>query len=537
MEVMVSFDGINDDYLSKKRGKTNNSSIESSKIESIKPELMVSFEKKNVIYVDDWIPEPSDLIFRHVDKAIILPVSAYYGIPESTDLDYFILSPKRCYNKPEMRTHTTHYLNYFEKFYDLDRELVIIYFQLKYLMDFNKEYNKFNFINDLRRYIIYNKSILKKLFYMNEDNYLIQLKAKKGRSVPSLQYTTKHGKIMMQMSLLMNMVLPLITHFAYLKNIDNIDNILLEVYDDIIHLSDVDIYNKLYETALTEIKRNESVHGLIWNMQDIRGKNVTTHVISSIENILLNIMPKYTYNQNIISFNCTSIRKNTGFKITDIKYEFNFKLLSSSNRDEDFNSDFDKFESKLIRQDEALYLQNKVNCQETMKEIEKQFGPFTEDEINFYIEALQEGGTNVINKFQKDLIFNLFYKYFGDPVSINAINKIDYIKLMIAAKRILQAYNMVIMPYIISSKILRIPNRKSVNKKELVKLEASPYWQQIKNKYRNPKIEDYILGQIAIILSSEFKIIDYDDREINGKIIENLPDIICEEFLIFVLMI
>ena len=34
-----------------------------------------------------------------------------------------------------------------------------------------------------------------------------------------------------------------------------------------------------------------------------------------------------------------------------IKYEFNYTILSSSHRDEDLNSDFDKFESYLIRQD------------------------------------------------------------------------------------------------------------------------------------------------------------------------------------------
>lgn len=172
-----------------------------------------------------------------------------------------------------------------------------------------------------------------------------------------------------------------------------------------------------------------------------------------------------------------------------------------------------------------------------MYEIERQFGPFSDEEIDYYVESLEAGGTNVINNFQKDLIFNLFYKYFGDPESINAINRTDYIKLMISAKRVLQATNMIILPYIISSKILRIPNRKSVNKRERLRLEASPYWQQIKDKYKNPKIEDHILGQIAVILSSEFKIIEFDDCELDGKIVENIPDIICEEFLIFVLMI
>lgn len=522
--------------LKEEKGLNNDTNTRDISVSNA-PSNLVFFHNTGLTLVDEWVPNEEDIIFRHVDKAIILPVSAYYGMSEPTDLDFFIISPKRCYNKLPMRLHTTHYLNYFEKFYDLDKELVIIYYQMKYIMDFNKEYNKANFMSDIKKYIIYNSSLLRKIYAMNEYNYLIELDAKNGRSVPSLQYTTRHGKILMQMSLLMNMVIPLINHFAYLKNVDNIDGFLLEVYDEILSLSDVDIYNKLYETTLKIVKRNESIHSTLWNMQDIRGRNVTTHVSGSIENIMLNIMPKYTYDKNIISFNFTSIRKNTGFKITDIKYEYNFRPLSSSNRDEDFNSDFDKFESFLIRQDEALYLQNKVACQGTMYEIERQFGPFSDEEIDYYVESLEAGGTNVINNFQKDLIFNLFYKYFGDPESINAINRTDYIKLMISAKRVLQATNMIILPYIISSKILRIPNRKSVNKRERLRLEASPYWQQIKDKYKNPKIEDHILGQIAVILSSEFKIIEFDDCELDGKIVENIPDIICEEFLIFVLMI
>lgn len=501
-------------------------------------DAMITLDDYKVIYVDDWVPEKDDLIFKNVDKAMILPVSRYYGMEESTNLDYFILSPKRCYNRPEVRMHTSHYLNYFTKFYDPDRELLVIYYQLKYLMDFNVEYNKHNFINDIKRFILLNRSILKKLYMMNEDNYSIHLGAKKGRSIPALQYTTKHGKILMQMSVLMNMIIPLVTHFAYIKSIDNIDGFLLEVYDIIFGLSDVDMYSKMYETTMKEVTRNESIHSTLWDMQDIRGNNVTTHVRVSIENILLNLMPKYVYNKNIISLNFTSIRKNIGYKITDIKYEFNFRPLSSSNRDEDFTSEFDKFESFMIRQDEALYLQNKVACQGTMLEIERQFGPFPEDEIEFYVNSLEEGGTNVINKFQKDLIFYLFYKYFGDPESIRAINRDEYVKLMIAARRILLTSNMVALPYIISSKVLRMPNRKSVNKSELIKIEASPYWAQIKDKYRNPKMEEYILGQIAIMLSSEFKIIDYDNEDdLHGKVIENIPDIIREEFLIFVLMV
>ena len=216
-------------------------------------------------------------------------------------------------------------------------------------------------------------------------------------------------------------------------------------------------------------------------------------------------------------------------------------MLSSSSIDEYFNSDFDKFESYLIRQDEGLYLQNKCACQGTMEAIENQFGPFDPDEINYYTAALEEGGTSIINQFQMELIFNLFYKYFGDPQSIKAINKTDYVKLMIAGKRILEAYNMIILPYILSSKVVRISSRKSINKKELIKITTSPLWKLIQETYRNPKIEEEILGRIGVILSSEFKIIDYYDETIHGKTIEcfisDVKDIISEEYLMYVLMI
>lgn len=176
-----------------------------------------------------------------------------------------------------------------------------------------------------------------------------------------------------------------------------------------------------------------------------------------------------------------------------------------------------------------------------MKTIEELYGPFEQDEIDFYIKSLYNPASDsIINNFQKSLVFNLFYKYFGDPVSINAINKEDYVKLLISAKRILLANNMVILPYIISSKVERLVTRNNVNKKEFTKLELSPYYALINEKYKNEKIIKYILYLIATILCSEFKIIEYydnPDEPINGMMVANIPDIICEEILMYVNLI
>lgn len=191
----------------------------------------------------------------------------------------------------------------------------------------------------------------------------------------------------------------------------------------------------------------------------------------------------------------------------------------------------------MAKQDEGLYLQNKVNCEETMKMIELMYGPFSDDEIDFYINKLSKDGTFTINSFQEDLVFNLFYKYFGDTISIKAINQRDYIKLIIAAKKLLELNGLIIMPYIISSKVKRLITRKSVNKKELSKLQSSPFYQLVLDKYKNPKIENQILSMIAGILSSEFEIIDFYDDELDSRLVETNIDLLLEEVLMYVLLI
>lgn len=267
--------------------------------------------KKEEVIVDHILAE-EDKIFRHTVGAILLPVSQFYGITDSTVLDYFVLTPKRCYNSKDVRDHCTHYLNYFEKFYDKDRELLAVYYHLKYLIDYEKDYNKAALIYDLKKYIL-DGSILYKARRMNRDNYALVLKYRNVKT-PGLQYTDKHGRILMEISLLMNMIIPLLTHFIHVNKIQTVTDFLLEIFDNLLHMhEDVDIYNKLYETATSNINRSRDGNPILYNMQNIRGRNATTHSVDSVNNIIVNIMPKYTYNANIVIFNYRSILKTIGY--------------------------------------------------------------------------------------------------------------------------------------------------------------------------------------------------------------------------------
>ena len=194
-----------------------------------------------------------------------------------------------------------------------------------------------------------------------------------------------------------------------------------------------------------------------------------------------------------------------------------------------------KYEANLVKQDESKYIAVKVNCAETMNIIESMYGPFDEEEIDYYFK--QYNDDDWLNSLQKQLIFLMFYKYFGDSESIKGINKRDYFKLMIADKKILINNNMVMLPYIISGKVEKMVGRKSLNKKESTKLENSENYPAVINKYRNEKAVKIILNYIASIISSDFRIIDIHNPNINGKLIDVVPDIIIEEMLLFVLLI
>lgn len=173
-----------------------------------------------------------------------------------------------------------------------------------------------------------------------------------------------------------------------------------------------------------------------------------------------------------------------------------------------------------------------------MNRVVAQYGPFSKWEVDFYKDRLKNDKGVVINSFQMKLIFNMFYKYFNDTESIYGINADDYVKLMLTARKILKDHNMILLPYIISGKVEKFVGRKTVNKKEKLKIQASPYYPMIMEKYaNNEKIINHILGMIATIISSDFSIIDYNDSRLDGQKIETVPDIIIEEILAYSLLI
>lgn len=320
-------------------------------------------------FTDEWKPKKEDIIFTNSKDIIISPIIEQFHLTDSDPrINLFFIRPKKSYNSDPLRDHTCHYLNYFEKYYDTELEYFTNMTNIKIMIDGFADYNADNLIYDINRYII-RTPLFMKVKAMVDYNYSLTL-CYKNNNTPQLQYTDDHAKALMQISILMNMCIPLITHFAYVRNIPDIDDFLLDVYDNILYAPEfdgiVDIIGKLFETTVSNVTKNAKNNAGMWvgTKQDIRGKSITTHSKGAERNIILNIIPKYTFNQNMVSLNYTSIQKANKYQITDIQYEYSYVSLSSSKRDgEDASSDFDKFEGNLIKADELIqWLPYMVTC-------------------------------------------------------------------------------------------------------------------------------------------------------------------------------
>lgn len=514
-------------------------------------------DRSNHIPVDEWGTEAypiaeEDKIFRNIKGEIILPIAEFFSNgddEEKKQLDYFAMNSKRSYNSDIMRDHICQYLNYFLKYYDTDKELLMVIYNIKLTIDYMKDYSKDRFLDDINKYIIRNTSLGYKISHFVADNYTMKLKSN-GNKTPNLQFCDSHAKILYEISLLMNMYIPLCSHYCYIhfiKKSSEVQDFMLSLFDMCVikyeEEQDIYIYEKIYETCVSIVNKSKNADKILWQKNVIRGVNTTTHILESVNDTILQIMPKYNYVKNIINFNYFTNRKSLNYKITDIAYEMPFVKLSSSKRDADQNSEFDKYEARIAKKDGALSLQNKVAAEAVFDHVVNLYGPFSDEEVEHYRKKLTCNGSALINPLQFDLLGYVYYKDLGDPVTWKAIpNGTAYIKMLIAAKRMFLNSGMVILPYIFSSRVTRLSTRKVIGKKDSLDIHNSDLYEDFKRKYNNPKLEQELDELIGRVESSSFEIIDWDTEnncpgEYDGKMLPMINYIINQEMLFYSIMI
>jgi hypothetical protein len=147
------------------------------------------------------------------------------------------------------------------------------YFKLKFLID-----NKASTIG-LGAYIkfVYNillsDSMVKKIIDLVEDNYYIDLTSDSGKTYnESLEFTKEHAKVMMQISMAMKLMVPVMFHYMNTYGLIKHRQYIFRFYEGLFDLfggDEIDIYNKLWISIYSKVNVNHVRNRVIWEQREI----------------------------------------------------------------------------------------------------------------------------------------------------------------------------------------------------------------------------------------------------------------------------
>ena len=370
---------------------------------------------------------------------------------------------------------------------------------------------------------------------MVDDNYYVDLSSNSGiKYNESLEFTREHAIVMMQISVSMKLMVPVMFHYLNARNKIKNRQLIYRFYAGLFDLygDDIDIYNKLYISIWSRVNVNYIRNKVIWEQREIFGTDPYTHMDELLKDkIISETMFKYTFDKNIISFNYVVLDKQLGYFLIE-QYDQN-RIELSARKDINGLSGLDKLEMNATKMDESTLILSEINIKKTLKRIKQKLKiDITKDEINYYKSNMK------ITKFQTQLVFYFYAKYFSGYRDLNLMNRTQYLKLLIMLKKRLEYQGYVYLPQILSANIeSRLNTRTIQNNKFLKKIQTSSIYQSITtDKYST--LEDIdksnlILNLLSTIINTTFTFVDYDHQDKLGEPIIINQDVVSDEFLNF----
>lgn len=491
-----------------------------------------------MVLVEDWKlkkHKKDDVVEKVSKQALEIRFDKIFDNSELKSLNTFIIKPKQAYyNNTELYCP---YLNYFIKYYDSDNELITAYLKLKVMCDRNKKYPKEVFLDDLYSYIL-SEDMIEKIEKLVDDNYQIPLSSKRNFKKNSIKFDDEHGKVLLAIGMSIKMFIPIVSHYIYMNGIKDTDKFLYECFEPVFDYfgSDMNIYNKLYEfisDKLNKLKKKNKGH---YARVEILGIDVEYETETIFMRLLVDIVYQYVFSKNIIAFNTTAIRKNInwGYRTNS---KLNLKSISDIKSDDGL-SGLDKIEMTMAKFDESNIILADLNAKQTLKKLAEKYDvEFDDDEVKYYMDNLE------IDAFQKNLIFQLFGKYFNNINDLYALSKKQYSKLIIIMKKMLKIHGFRIIQHILTGVVIK-SSTKRIPKKIINKVEESDRFQLLKKEYPYTfdliyDSENALMIYVSIIINSKFCLVDYENKGDTSKeiLVNKNIDIVLDELLRLIRMI
>lgn len=459
------------------------------------------------------------------ERNIHLNFSEYFdkNIPE--DYEIFDLSPKRNYIRlGDLIKEIMDYIS------AEDPEFTLAYLTGSFILH-NEEVSSERFykivdsiITDKVRELIDNRV---------EERYEVGLDADTAASKVKnieLQFTDAHAKTLIKVGMVVKLLIPIMSKYFTLQ-CDGLDrekllklNLrVLKFYSD---REGFDLFNKFYKLTESRLRSTQYSDTVMWTFLENLSIDINTKIKEINRVAIIEIIPKFEYNRNIVSLLHAFINNQIRFLFTS-NFPINFKpVYSKSSGDDSDSNPFDRLESSF-QTDEGGLILYKLNIGSTIATLETQLGKVRDEELE------DIHGKVPVNRIQTNLVF-LFAQKFSSAnyESLYVCNKTEYMKLLILTERFFLFSNLPNLAKIIMSKPLPVKRRVSLSKRFVRDLSTSKtFIRLVSSKYNNLSqkiLESGLIPQLITNLSkSEF---EYKDT---GEIISVDPEEMALEVINF----
>lgn len=461
--------------------------------------------------VEDYISIRYGDYFKLVSKtALELRLDKHFNNKKLKKLNTFIIKPKQAYCKNDDKIYP--YVNYFMKYFDDDDELLVSYYKIKFMIDRKKKYSPELFKDDLYSLLL-SETMVEKIKRMVEYNYDIDLSSKRDYKHKSIQFKNEHGLIILEASMAIKIFIPLVTHYIYVMGIKGTDKFLAKMFNEVYDYFEEgnDMKNKVYETALSKLKKTQSRDKKHWVEVEVFGKDIDSETSVVCDKILTDILYKCKFKGNVAAFFSEVIKKSVKWMLKE-KWKRNLRPINTI-KDDDGMSDLDKIEMNMSKLDESFITIGEINAKHVIKKLKRRYNikSFDKDEVEFYMNNVK------LNDLQEELFDQTFGKYFGSIRDMYAVDKKKFAKILILFKTMFAAHRFKILQHIITGQMKINPSVKKIPKKELNEIIQSGTYRNILKKYRytlHLVIENKLFREkLNALLNCSVTIVDYNYKD------------------------
>ena len=512
-----------------------------------KPE---SSQEKKIIDLAKWTPAYNEVFYLFDGEVVNANYGMHVGLMEDKcTLPIFYI--KKLHYKKKM-PDIVHHMNYFTKFYDLDRDTFFAIMTCKYYVDTHPEITEADFLKLLMGRIV-NESFVAKCKHMAADLYTININTdEEGKFKNTPKITNAQARQIVAVSFCFRIILPLCIHYSNITTdaesanntgyLDRFSDIFMKIIARF-EKDDVPFFSSLCRFVWFRVYRLYKNNSKTFEQKEmIRGDTPELFCDKLIREVIsVKTLYKLDYHRSCVSFIDGVVHNYEGNYLIENYPSKPYEIDSAdTSKDSDESlSHAEALEMASYNRDASSIMISDVNRKTVMADIRKAFAAFdiTQEELDFYMEHCR---LNEINLF----LLNTFYAgWFKDSYATLSVNRQDTIYLLLAMKKYLEYHKMPILAQIMTSTISGKYKVNIIkNSKFLERITASNVYQRIiadKFEYVNeldPK-ENPIIRYLSAIINCEFEFVDMNPV-INGTLMQDIAnDEMATEFLTFLSII